>query len=176
MLAVKYGQHSHLGIYIGENKDFTEYPIDSNRMDLHFVEDQVLKKCKRHLDASFGIGGPSKRVALSYDSLIKNTPIYVLSKEELPENAISILSENDIDFLAGKAPKVPEVEGMHSEFASALEIISIYQERELAYKKKMKSLWEELLAFKLNKVSFVPVETLSNCHPSLGLPVKNEKT
>jgi hypothetical protein len=159
--------------YIGENKDLTEYPIDGTQMDLHFVEGQVQKKYKRHLDAAFDIGGPSKRVTLTNDSLEKNSNIYVLSKEELPENAISICSDNDIDFLAGKAPKVPDGLGDND---SAFETISIYQEREREYKKKMKNLWEELLAFKLNHVNFVPVEILSMKLPSIfGTPCQERE-
>jgi hypothetical protein len=90
----------------------------------------------------------------------------LFSKTQFPPGAVPIRNEQEIDFLAGTltAPAIEE-EG---------DVVDTLKQQEALYKAKLKSLWDEVLAFRLNCVRILPVEILALKLPSIfGIPCFN---
>ena len=121
------------------------------------------------MNRSFEIEFPSKickkKVVLNHKDLLDNQNTFV-DEGDLPKKSIIVKSGDDMDYLVGLAP--PLKENGEDDFKE------IVQLREEQYKLRLDSLWAANLAFKLNKVEFVPVAILARNLPHLfGTPVSS---
>ena len=157
--------------YDAQDIERTEYPLSAQQLDMHLVEGKIVKKLKRSVDVTFEAMQEGTISSLSNDDIIRSSKTY-LSPSNFPEGCVIVKSEDDIDYLQGKASSLSDIKEMSLE-----DQVRFLLERDQCFRKILKKQWEEeLLIYKLNSVEAIPPATLVLKLPRIFGTIIEERT